>query len=93
MDALESLEKTIETLLTRYASLQQENRLLQEENERQRSEILRTHSELVTLQAEYKHLRLAQGLGGESPEQRETAKRHLAAIIAQVERAIDILKQ
>lgn len=93
MDALESLEKTIETLLTRYASLQQENLLLREENERQRREMMRTHSELVTLQAEYKHLRLAQGLGGESPEQRETARRHLAAIITQVDRAIEILKQ
>lgn len=92
MSELETLEQSLQTLLDRFASLQQEKLLLQEENERQRREIMRTHSELLTLQEQHKRLRIAQGLGG-SLEQREIAKRNLTNIICQVDRAIEILKQ
>ena len=50
MDALNNLEQNINTLLSRYSSLQQDYARLQEENEEQRREIMRTHAELVELQ-------------------------------------------
>jgi predicted nuclease with TOPRIM domain len=92
MEALDTLKQNLQTLLARYSSLQQENTSLREENERQREEVMRTHAELVQLQEQYKALRIAKGLG-ETPEQRETAKRQLGNIIAQIDRAIEIIKQ
>lgn len=92
MTELETLQSSIETLLDRYSSLQLDYKTLQEENERQREEILRTHAELLTLQEQYKALRVARSMA-EEPEQQELAKKHLANIIAQVDRAIEILKQ
>ncbi len=92
MTELETLESSLNALLSRYSSLQADYQALQEENERQRNEILRTHSELVALQEQYKSLRIAKSLSG-NPEQQEVAKRQLTNIIAQVDRALEILKQ
>ena len=92
MTELDSLQSSIETLLERYSSLQDAYRALQEENERQRNEILRTHSELLALQRQYKSLRVAKSLA-DAPEEQESARRHITNIIAQVDRAIEILKK
>ena len=92
MEALDTLKQNLQTLLARYSSLQQENTSLREENERQRDEIIRTHAELAKLQEEHKALRIAKGIA-ESPEERDIAKRHLGNIIAQIDRAIEIIKQ
>jgi len=92
MTELETLESSLNALLSRYSSLQHEYNALREENERQREEILRTHSELVNLQNQYKSLRIAKSLS-DSPEQQDKAKRQLTNIIAQVDRALEILKQ
>ncbi len=92
MTELDSLQSSIETLLERYSSLQDAYRALQEENERQRNEILRTHSELLALQQQYKSLRVAKSLA-DDPEEQESARRHITNIIAQVDRAIEILKK
>lgn len=92
MTELETLEQTIQTLLNRYSSLQNDYQALQEENERQRLEMMRTHSELVTLQEQHKSLRIAKALAGDS-EQQENAKRQLTNIIAQIDRALEILKK
>ena len=92
MTELETLERNIETLLTRYSSLQDENFALREENERQREEILRSHAELVKLQAMHRNLQIARGLTG-NPEEQAQAKQHLTNMIARIDRAIEILKQ
>jgi len=47
---------------------------------------------LAKLQEEHKALRIAKGIA-ESPEERDIAKRHLGNIIAQIDRAIEIIKQ
>ena len=92
MEALETLKDNLQTLLSRYSSLQQENASLREENELQRAEIMRTHAELVQLQADHKALRIAKGLA-DTPEERDIAKRQLGNLIAQIDRAIEIIKQ
>ncbi len=92
MTELETLESSLNALLSRYSSLQADYQALQEENERQRQEIMRTHSDFVTLTAQYNALRVAKSLS-ETPEQQEAAKRRLSNIIAQVDRALEILKQ
>lgn len=92
MDALNSLEQNLSTLLSRYSSLQRDFTRLQEENEEQRREIMRTHAELVELQNQYKTLRIAKGLS-EDPEQQEIARRHINNIISQIDRVLEILKQ
>ncbi len=92
MDALETLAENVQRLLDENKQLKQVNADLQATNDRQREEMMRTHAELVQLQAEHKNLRMARGLA-DTPDERITAKRHLDAIIAQVDRAIEILKQ
>ena len=92
MDALNSLEQNLSTLLSRYSSLQRDFTRLQEENKEQRREIMRTHAELVELQNQYKTLRIAKGLS-EDPEQQEIARRHINNIISQIDRVLEILKQ
>ncbi|MCQ2324362.1 MAG: hypothetical protein MJZ53_05885 [Paludibacteraceae bacterium] len=92
MDALTKLEANVHQLLERNQQLQDENAELKETIEHQRQEMMRTHSELVTIQTEHKNLRIAHGLIN-APEQREIAKKQLAAMIAQVDKAIEVLKK
>jgi len=92
MECLEVLEQHVRQLLVLNQQLKQANAELRADNERQREEIMRTHTELVTLQQAHKRLRMAQGLAND-PEQRVIAKRHLNAIIAQIDRAMEVLKQ
>ena len=92
MEALEALKQNVETLLQRYQALQQENQQLREANETQRQEMMRTHGELLDLQQRYRYLMEANAMLG-SPDQREQARRRLTAIIAQIDKAIDVLKQ
>ncbi len=92
MEALNLLEQNINTLLARYSSLQKDFNQLQEENEKQRQEIMRTHAELIDLQNKYKSLRIAKGLS-EDPKQQELARRHIANIIQQIDRVLEILTQ
>lgn len=92
MEALDSLAQNVELLLSRYTDLQRENSELREANENQRQEMMRTHGELVDLQQRYRYLMEANAMLG-SPDQREQARRRLTAIIAQIDKAIDVLKQ
>lgn len=93
MKSLATLENNVQELLTQYALLQQQLAELTRENEIQREEIMRTHSELVQLKSDYKHLEMAHALLAENTddEQRERVKQRLTNLIAQVDRALDVL--
>ncbi len=92
MDNLQELDHNITLLLERYHALQEENSTLKAESVRQRDEIIRTHSELETLRKDYKHLQDAMALIGDD-ETRDAARRHLTQLIAQIDNALEILKQ
>lgn len=92
MDALNVLEGNLQILITRYQNMERELQQLKVENAAQREEILRTHSELNTLQQQYRALTTACGLIG-SDEERLKAKQQLTNLIAQVDRAINVLNQ
>lgn len=92
MEALDSLEQSINLLLARYNQLQQDYLALQKINNEQREEILRSHTELMTLRQDYKHLQEASALLG-NQESRTAAKKHLTVLISQVDKALDALKQ
>jgi predicted nuclease with TOPRIM domain len=93
MQSLAILESNLEVLLTQYHDLQQQVLNLQQENDNQREEMMRTHAELVQLKEDYKHLETAHALLVENidDEHRDRAKQRLSNIIAQVERAIEVL--
>ena len=91
MQALDDLSQNVRLLLERYEALQQENVSLREDIERQRQELIRTHSELVELQQ--KNRRLATANAMTSAENSEEATKRLNALIAQVDRAIAVLKK
>lgn len=91
MQILDDFSRNVRLLLKRYEALQQENASLREDIERQRQELIRTHSELVELQQ--KNRRLATANAMSSAENSEEATKRLNAIIAQVDRAIAVLKK
>lgn len=90
MQALEELSENLRELLARYEALQKENVQLREDAERQRQELIRTHSELLELQQKNRRISLASAMT--SAEGSEEASKRLNALIAQVDRAIAVLK-
>ncbi len=95
MESLDSLEHNLRELLNRYEAQQQQITALQEENRRQREEIIRTHAELVKLKSDYNHLHTAHALVANDvdDEERARARQRITNLIAQVDRAIEVLKQ
>jgi len=92
MDILTELDTNIHRLLERITALEQEVAALNEKNNTQRQEMMQTHGELVALQDKYRKLQLAYTMvGGE--EERDKAKTHLSNMIAQLDRALEQLKQ
>ena len=95
MKSLATLESNVEALLTKYRQLQQQLLDLQQENERQREEMMRTHADYLQLKADYNHLETAYALLAEQTdgEQRDRVRQRLNNLIAQVDRALEALKQ
>ena len=95
MKSLATLESNVEALLTQYRQLQQQLLDLQHENERQRKEMMRTHADYLQLKADYNHLETAYALLAEQTdgEQRDRVRQRLTNLIAQVDRALEALKQ
>ena len=95
MKSLATLESNVEALLTQYRQLQQQLLDLQQENQSQREEIMRTHADYLQLKADYNHLETAYALLAEQTdgEQRDRVRQRLTNLIAQVDRALEALKQ
>ncbi len=95
MESLSTLESNIRVLLSQYQEMQHQVLELQQEYERQRKEMMRTHAELVQLKADYNHLETAHALLSESidPDQRDKVRQRIANLIAQIDRALEALKQ
>ena len=95
MKSLATLESNVEALLTQYRQLQQQLLDLQQENERQRDEMMRTHADYLQLKSDYNHLETAYALLAEQTdgEQRDRVRQRLTNLIAQVDRALEALKQ
>lgn len=92
MDQLEQLSENLRVLLMRYDALREENERLREANQSQRVEILRSHAELAELETQYSRLRLASAMTG-TPEERDSARRRLTQLIAQIDHVIEVLRQ
>lgn len=95
MDSLDALERNITDLLARYRAQQEQIGTLQADIERQREEMMRTHAELVELKTAYNRLQTAHALVADdvSEEERTRARQRITNIIAQINRAIAVLKQ
>ena len=96
MLSLSQLSQNLTQLLVQYQELQEQVRLLKEENIRQREEILLSHTELQQLKKEYARLPTAHALitsDEQNEEERQKAKQRLTAIISQIDKALEVLKQ
>ena len=91
MQVLDDFSRNVRLLLERYEALQRENAVLREDIERQRQELIRTHSELVELQQKNRRLAVVNAMS--LAENSEEATKRLNALIAQVDRAITVLKK
>ncbi len=96
MESLVALEHNLQQLLSQYQKLQEDMQLLKEENIRQREEILQSHAELQQLKQQYNRLQIAHALiteEGHNEEERLKVRQRLTAIISQIDKALDVLKQ
>lgn len=96
MESLVALEQNLQQLLSQYEKLQEDMQLLKEENIRQREEILQSHAELQQLKQQYNRLQIAHALiteEGHNEEERLKVRQKLTAIILQIDKALDVLKQ
>lgn len=89
---LQRLEQNIHLLLARLGEQQDEITTLQDQLTQQRQEIMLTHSELLQLKEQYRALQIAHTLSA-APDDKARARRQVDALIAQVDRAIEILKR
>lgn len=89
---LQHLEQNIHLLLTRLGEQQDEITSLKDQLAQQRQEVMLTHSELLQLKERYRALQIAHTLST-APDDKVRARRQVDALIAQVDRAIEILKR
>lgn len=96
MESLVALEQNLQQLLSQYQKLQEDMQLLKEENIRQREEILQSHAELQQIKQQYSRLQVAHTLitdNVQNEEERLKVRQRLTAIISQIDKALDVLKQ
>lgn len=86
------LEQTVRELLDKYQQLRAENEDLRLRLTDREEDLVNAHAELKTLREKNRMLTIARSLS-ETEESREQAKQQLSAIIAQVDKAISVLKQ
>ncbi len=91
LEALDSLEQNLQELLVRYKALQAENAALQARVEGLSQDLMESHAEQKALQTECNRLRLANSLAG-SAETRTEAYQRLTQMIAQVDKAIELMR-
>lgn len=89
---LQRLEQNIHLLLTRLGEQQDEINSLKEQLSQQRQEVMLTHSELLRLKEQYRALQIAHTFSA-APDDKARARRQVDALIAQIDRAIEILKR
>jgi hypothetical protein len=96
VESLKLLEQNIHQLLLQYQELYDRMQRLQEENIRQRDEILQSHAELQQLKQDYGRLQTAHALlisDQNNEELRLKTKQRISSLIAQVDKAIEVLKK
>lgn len=81
----------MQTLLQRYAALQQENDALRVKNEGLKQDLIESYAELKDLREECRNLRLANSMLG-SQETRTEAYGKLTQMIRQVDKAIELMR-
>lgn len=92
MESLTQLEQSIEQLLVKYRQLLVDFEDLRQKNIDLRQEIIASHAELQSLKEKNRQLLIARSLS-ETDETRENAKQQLTRIIAQIDRAMEVLKK
>lgn len=91
LESLDSLEQNVQALLVRYKALQEENAALRTKVEGLSQDLIESHAEQKALQTECNRLRLANSLAG-SAETRTEAYQRLTQMIAQVDKAIELMR-
>lgn len=88
------LRRNVAALLESYADLQRQVGVLTTANESQHEEIMRSHAELIELRKQYNDLRTVHALsaGGVSAEDKERARRQIAALITKVDKALELVR-
>ena len=91
-ETIQDLEQSVKSLLAKYREALARIDELEETNGHQRDELIRTHAELVELQKKHTALQTAHALTIESPE-RVVARKQINAIIAKVDKSLELLKE
>jgi len=82
----------VSRLVAAYEQARRDNAALQTELRQKDEELFNLRSEIKQAQADLRNLQIAHALTVDTP-QRQKAKNHIRSIIADIDKAIDVLKR
>lgn len=92
MEYLQDIEQNVSRLVAAYEQARRDNAALQTELRQKDEELFNLRSEIKQAQADLRNLQIAHALTVDTP-QRQKAKNHIRSIIADIDKAIDVLKR
>lgn len=92
MEYLQQIEQNVARLVEAYEQARRDNAALQQEIKQKDEELFALRTEVKQTQADLRNLQIAHALTVDSP-QRTKAKNHIRSLIADVDKAIDVLKR
>ena len=91
MDYLQEIEQNVSRLVAAYEQARRDNAALQAQIKDKDDELFNLRSQVKQAQEELRNLQIAHALTVDSP-QRIKAKNHIRSLIADIDKAIDVLK-
>ena len=92
MEYLQQIEQNVARLVAAYEQARRDNTALQAEIKQKDEELFALRTEIKQVQADLRTLQIAHALTVDSP-QRIKAKNHIRSLIADIDKAIDVLKR
>jgi chromosome segregation ATPase len=92
VEYLQEIEQNVSRLVAAYEQARRDNAALQTELRQKDEELFNLRSEIKQAQADLRNLQIAHALTVDTP-QRQKAKNHIRSIIADIDKAIDVLKR
>lgn len=92
MHQLHEIEQNVSRLVAAYEQARRDNITLHQQLKQQEEELFTLRTQVKQTQADLRNLQIAHALTVDSP-QRIKAKNHIRSLIADIDKAIDVLKR
>ena len=92
MNELQEIEQNVSRLVAAYEQLRRDNNALHAEIKQKDNELFNLRTQIKQTQTDLRNLQIAHALTIDS-QQRTKAKNHIQSLIADIDKAIDVLKR